>query len=131
MNDYNLKTCPLCDGTVTIALMDVNNEEQCFCVTRGTGGNKCNCSLFLQSEKFYNDDSFRKKDKIKLELIDKWNTRKLDEKLTEYLENEKDKQFNKLDNESNINNRTDGIYEGLVRAIGIVKQVLEGGGKNG
>lgn len=70
----NLRECPLCGGEVTIALSG-NGDERWHLITRGSGKNKCDCRLFMESEKFHKNDSEEIKMKVKSDLINRWNKR--------------------------------------------------------
>lgn len=69
-----LKLCPFCGGEVFVALGG-NDIEQWYFITRGNGENRCNCRLFMESEKFYKDDNKETKIKAKRDLINRWNRR--------------------------------------------------------
>lgn len=73
MNE-ELRECPLCGGEVSIALSG-NGDEQWYFITRGSGKNKCDCRLFMESEKFHRDDGKETKMKAKNDLINRWNKR--------------------------------------------------------
>ena len=73
MNE-ELKSCPFCGGKVAIALGG-DDAYQWYFVTRGNGENKCDCRLFMESERFYKDDDEETKAKAKSDLIKRWNRR--------------------------------------------------------
>lgn len=69
-----LKPCPFCGGGVSIA--SVGDEiYQWYFITRGNGENKCDCRLFMESERFYKGDEEKTKVKAKSDLINRWNRR--------------------------------------------------------
>lgn len=76
MSDEVLKPCPICGKKVSIARTDNEVGERWWFITRGTyRTTRCNCRLFLKSEKFtcgWNDDYALE---CRAKLIDKWNTR--------------------------------------------------------
>lgn len=69
-----LKPCPFCGGEVTIALGG-DDTYQWYFITRGNEENRCNCRLFMESERFYKDDDEETKTKTKSDLIKRWNRR--------------------------------------------------------
>ena len=76
MSDEALKPCPICGKKVAIARTENEVGERWWFITRGTyRTTRCNCRLFLESEKFtcgWNDDYSLE---CRAKLIDKWNTR--------------------------------------------------------
>ena len=76
MSDEVLRPCPICGKKVSIARTDNEVGERWWFITRGTyRTTRCNCRLFLESEKFtcgWNDDYSLE---CRAKLIDKWNTR--------------------------------------------------------
>ena len=74
-----LKPCPFCGGSVTIAKGGDNSMLWWF-ITRGNGENKCNCRLFMESESFPVNASFDEKVQKKQDLIEAWNRRAEDGK---------------------------------------------------
>ena len=69
-----LKPCPFCSGSVTIAKSGDNSMMWWF-ITRGKGKNPCKCRLFMESEDFAIRDPVERKLKLKQELIEAWNRR--------------------------------------------------------
>ena len=69
-----LKPCPFCGGEVAIAKTGENSHLWWF-ITRGNGTNRCTCRVFMESEDFSVNDTMEFKQKLKQDLIDKWNTR--------------------------------------------------------
>lgn len=71
-----MKPCPICDKKVSIARTENEVGERWWFITRGTyKTTRCNCRLFLESEKFtcgWNDDYSLE---CRAKLIDRWNTR--------------------------------------------------------
>ena len=76
MSDEILRPCPICGKKVSIARTENEVGERWWFITRGTyRTTRCNCRLFLESEKFtcgWNDDYSLE---CRAKLIDKWNTR--------------------------------------------------------
>jgi hypothetical protein len=69
-----LKPCPFCGGSVSIAKSGHNSMLWWF-ITRGGGRNGCKCRLFMESDDFpCNAPEFVKK-RFKNELIEAWNRR--------------------------------------------------------
>lgn len=75
-DETTLLPCPICGKKVSIARTDNEVGERWWFITRGTyRTTRCNCRLFLESEKFtcgWNDDYSLE---CRAKLIDKWNTR--------------------------------------------------------
>lgn len=69
-----LLPCPFCGGEVAIALIDNTETQQEWFITRGVGGNRCKCRLFMESHYFQDFDEEEKK-KRKEELVSAWNKR--------------------------------------------------------
>ena len=69
-----LKPCPFCGGTVSIATMG-DNATMWYFITRGNDENKCTCRVFFESDTFCNTDTHIIKQSRKVELIEKWNKR--------------------------------------------------------
>lgn len=71
-----LGPCPLCGKKVSIARADNEFGERWWFITRGPyKTTRCNCRLFLESEKFtcdWNDDYALE---CRRRLIETWNTR--------------------------------------------------------
>lgn len=71
-----LLPCPICGKKVSIARTENEVGERWWFITRGTyRTTRCNCRLFLESEKFtcgWNDDYSLE---CRAKLTDKWNTR--------------------------------------------------------
>lgn len=76
MSGEVLKPCPICGKKVSIARTENEVGERWWFITRGTyKTTRCNCRLFLESEKFtcgWNDDYSLE---CRAKLIDRWNTR--------------------------------------------------------
>lgn len=75
-HETTLLPCPICGKKVSIASTENEVGERWWFITRGTyKTTRCNCRLFLESEKFtcsWNDDYSLE---CRAKLIDKWNTR--------------------------------------------------------
>ncbi len=75
-DETTLLSCPICGKKVSIARTENEVGERWWFITRGTyRTTRCNCRLFLESEKFtcgWNDDYSLE---CRAKLIDKWNTR--------------------------------------------------------
>lgn len=75
-DETTLLPCPICGKKVSIARTENEAGERWWFITRGTyKTTRCNCRLFLESEKFtcgWNDDYSLE---CRAKLIDKWNTR--------------------------------------------------------
>ena len=75
-DETTLLPCPICGKKVSIARTENEVGERWWFITRGTyKTTRCNCRLFLESEKFtcgWNDDYSLE---CRAKLIDKWNTR--------------------------------------------------------
>ena len=69
-----LKPCPFCGGSVTIARSSDNGMMWWF-VTRGKGEKPCKCRVFMESDDFAIHDPVERKLKLKHELIAAWNRR--------------------------------------------------------
>ena len=69
-----LLPCPFCGGGVSIAKAGDKSRLWWF-ITRGNGENKCTCRVFMESEEFCVNDTMELKQRLKQDLIDKWNTR--------------------------------------------------------
>ena len=69
-----LKPCPFCGGSVSIAKAG-DNHMLCWFVTRGSGRNRCNCRLFMESDCFPSDAPEFVRKRMKNELIEAWNRR--------------------------------------------------------
>lgn len=89
MREANLKTCPLCKGTMSIVLMG-DEEQEWWMITRGVGDNACTCRLFLEGQKFSKYLSIEKKELLRQVLIERWNQRESDEEKIIRLEKESD-----------------------------------------
>lgn len=74
MLNKKLEPCPFCGGKVTIAEMG-NEEYGHYIVTRGIEDDKCACRVFMESGQFEKKDTEEYKEKVKANLIDKWNRR--------------------------------------------------------
>jgi endogenous inhibitor of DNA gyrase (YacG/DUF329 family) len=76
MSGEVLRPCPICGKKVSIARTDNEVGERWWFITRGTyRTTRCNCRLFLESEKFtcgWNEDYSLE---CRAKLIDKWNIR--------------------------------------------------------
>ena len=70
-----LKPCPFCGGSVSIARMSESVDEMWYCVTRGKGENRCTCRVFMESDTFSVYDLRTTKTEIKNKLIEAWNRR--------------------------------------------------------
>lgn len=75
-DETTLLPCPICGKKVSIARTENEVGERWWFITRGTyKTTRCNCRLFLESEKFtcdWNDDYSLE---CRTKLIEKWNTR--------------------------------------------------------
>lgn len=75
-SEVALSPCPLCGKKVSIARSDNEQGERWWSVTRGTcKTTRCNCRLFLESEKFtcgWNDAHALE---CRRKLIERWNAR--------------------------------------------------------
>ena len=69
-----LKPCPFCGGSVSIATID-DDKEMWYLITRGTDENKCTCRVFFESDTFFDDDPHIIKQSRKAKLIENWNRR--------------------------------------------------------
>lgn len=77
MKTYNteLKPCPFCGGEVSISLHGIKSSGYWWSINRGMNKEtKCECRLFLESEKFSWDNKERKDEEYN-KLIKHWNTR--------------------------------------------------------
>jgi len=117
-----VKPCPLCGGSVQIALMGC--EMHWLSITRSGEEDSCKCRLFLQSDLLYPDATCEEVEVARQELIERWNTRKPMERIVEQLEerrnrhNELSKSEKLTDEEKLIQTRLDGCF---TRAIAIVR----------
>ncbi len=68
-----LKPCPFCGGSVSIAESGDDYIMWWF-ITRGTGNKACGCRLFMESECVRCDD-FELKAEMRKNLIEAWNRR--------------------------------------------------------
>jgi len=78
MRFNRLERFPFCKKVVAIEEMNDGEENgfSWYYVTRGrTKQNRCECRVFMESEKFRTDAPAAEKDKAKADLIAKWNTR--------------------------------------------------------
>ena len=66
----NLKTCPFCNKTMKLTKRSEGNNQWWMIV-----GNKCFCGIYLESKPFPIMTPIEEKEKIKNELIKRWNTR--------------------------------------------------------
>ena len=66
----DLKPCPFCGGTVSVALTDDGDGSKWWFITRGDEDNGCRCRVFMESDKFYGNGRAEKK-----ALIKAWNRR--------------------------------------------------------
>jgi hypothetical protein len=66
-----IRPCPICNGSLSVALMG-DDVEQWFAITRGYE-NACKCRLFLESDKFDAGISHDEKEAIKHRFIQTWN----------------------------------------------------------
>lgn len=75
-DETTLLPCPICGKKVSIARTENEVGERWWFITRGTyKTTRCNCRLFLESEKFtcdWNDDYSLE---CRAKLVEKWNTR--------------------------------------------------------
>ena len=115
MNNIKLKPCPLCGGSVSIALM--GNQLKWFSITRGTGEDKCTCRLFMQSDLLPMDPTTEDEERIKKQLADSWNTRKPMERILEQLEEEINCAKSLWDDSE--------YYTGGAHAFEIAKEIVE------
>lgn len=69
-----LRECPFCGGEVTVALGG-DEERGFYFITRGIKENRCDCRVFMESERFYHDEDKEVKEKAKIDLIKRWNRR--------------------------------------------------------
>lgn len=69
-----MKQCPFCGWNVTIE--ELGNEEYGnYIVTIGLDEDKCTCRVLIESGQFEKKDATECKEKVKSDLIDKWNRR--------------------------------------------------------
>lgn len=78
-----LKPCPFCGGSVSIAKAGDNGMMWWF-ITRGKGANPCKCRVFMESEDFAIREAVERKLKLKQDLIEAWNRRYAEPKEIEF-----------------------------------------------
>lgn len=117
-----LKPCPLCGGSVMIALF--GNEMHWLSITRSGEEDSCKCRLFLQSKLLYPDATCEEIEAARQELIERWNTRKPMERIVEQLEDSERKSFNKCREEIELFKEEywRGNMNGFGKAIEIVRK---------
>jgi hypothetical protein len=74
-----LKPCPFCGGSVSIAKAGDNGMLWWF-VTRGNGEDRCRCRVFMESEDFQVHSPMEEKQLKRTNLIEAWNRRAEDGK---------------------------------------------------
>lgn len=75
----NLKPCPFCGGSVTIAQMNDGDQWWYFITTGNDRETRCHCRLFMESEKYGAWASKAQRLAIRHDLIERWNRRVTDE----------------------------------------------------
>ena len=69
-----LKPCPFCGGSVSIAKSGDNGHMWWF-VTRGRREDRCRCRVFMESEEYQLNAPLADRLNLKNDLIEAWNRR--------------------------------------------------------
>ena len=70
-----LLRCPFCGGVMSINEIGDKGWRWFYIASGHKKETRCKCGVFMESEKFLDDETEFEKTKIKMALIDKWNRR--------------------------------------------------------
>lgn len=103
-----LLPCPFCGGDVSVALGGDEADVHYF-ITRGYGKNACKCRVFMEGEKFDKVSESEVYARHKAELIEAWNRRPADTRISELLSDIEE--FCKDQRERHIDDSVCGLCE--------------------
>lgn len=122
MSKFKLKHCPICDGSVSMALMG-GTTLKWLSITRSGEPDSCNCRLFMQSDLLPEEPTCEDIERVAEELANRWNHRVPMERITEQLKSIGNQEVILHGGRANGKTLTLGYTKGIENALHIVNKV--------